>query len=62
MCDVTRLRFARLGWKNVHVVCQDARKFTLDTAEDVLARREGEKHIIKADYVSMSYSISMIPE
>ena len=71
LCDVARQRFARLGWKNVTVVCQDARKFRLPN---------GEKGVMKlsqseigsypaaagvsqgaADLVTMSYSLSMIP-
>ena len=47
LCAVARKRFARLGWDNVKVVCQDARLFHL----------EGEK----AELVTMSYSLSMMP-
>lgn len=65
LCEVARQRFARLGWKNVSVVCEDARKFRLPSSEkgmvklphDPLARGpEGA-----ADLVTMSYSLSMIP-
>ena len=64
LCDVARERFARLGWKNVHVVCEDARTFRLDPSSDVesIETQAGDKHGIKADFVSMSYSLSMIPE
>ncbi|KAI0828719.1 hypothetical protein BC628DRAFT_1417700 [Trametes gibbosa] len=66
LCDVARQRFSRLGWKNVHVVCEDARTFVLDKSADVLETVElgepGSKHRIKADYISMSYSLSMIPD
>lgn len=48
LCEVARKRFARLGWKNVHVVCQDARLFNL-----------GEKK--RANLITMSYSLSMLP-
>ena len=34
LCDVARKRFARLGWTNVKVVCEDARKFNLQDHED----------------------------
>ena len=47
LCEVARKRFARLGWKNVKVVCQDARLFSLNGC--------------KADLVTMSYSLSMLP-
>ncbi|EIW54972.1 uncharacterized protein TRAVEDRAFT_39383 [Trametes versicolor FP-101664 SS1] len=66
LCAVSRQRFARLGWKNVHVVCEDARTFVLDKSEDVLDTAEygapGSKHRVKADFVTMSYSLSMIPD
>lgn len=66
LCAVSRQRFARLGWKNVHVVCEDARTFVLDKSEDVLDTAEygapASKHRVKADFVTMSYSLSMIPE
>ena len=48
LCEVARKRFTRLGWKNVHVVCQDARLFTL-----------GDKK--RANLITMSYSLSMLP-
>ena len=63
LLDVARERFQRLGWKNVHVVCEDARTFTLDGKTDaILALERGEKHAVKADFITMSYSLSMIPE
>lgn len=48
LCEVASKRFARLGWTNVEVVCQDARLFSLE---------EGKK----ADMITMSYSLSMLP-
>ncbi len=48
LCEVARKRIERLGWTNVTVVCQDARAFRL--AHD------------GADLVTMSYSLSMIPD
>ncbi|KAI0754293.1 hypothetical protein C8Q80DRAFT_1117051 [Daedaleopsis nitida] len=66
LCDVARERFARLGWKNVHIICEDARTFRLDPSSDVEsvgALTSGdEEHRIKADFISMSYSLSMIPD
>jgi len=46
LCEVARKRFARLGWANVKVVCQDARHFRLED--------------LGADLITMSYSLSMI--
>lgn len=55
LLEVARQRFKRLGWKNVTVVCQDAREFRLpETSEDA----EGHG---RADIVTLSYSLSMIP-
>lgn len=48
LCEQARQRFRRLGWKNVEVLCMDARGFDLEDR--------------KVDWISMSYSLSMIPE
>ncbi|KAI1323792.1 hypothetical protein F5Y16DRAFT_331227 [Xylariaceae sp. FL0255] len=72
LCEVARKRFARLGWKNVKVICQDARKLRLEDHEPVVNggrprsptsyfSREGNRHA-GADLVTMSYSLSMIPD
>ena len=70
LCEVARKRFARLGWDNVHVICQDARKFRLEDYEDTVQTPtststegyfaferpgSGSAHVI-----TMSYSLSMI--
>ena len=47
LCEVARKRFTRLRWSNVHVVCQDAKFF--NTGKN------------KADLITMSYSLSMLP-
>ncbi|OJJ01128.1 hypothetical protein ASPVEDRAFT_52147 [Aspergillus versicolor CBS 583.65] len=57
LCEVARQRFERLGWKNVTVVCQDARSFRLPEENIDPARNPGTG----ADVVTMSYSLSMIP-
>ena len=74
LCEVAEARFRRLGWQNVHVICQDARTFRLSEYEagvgcgqrdfsigrsvyDANAREVGG-----ADLLTMSYSLSMIPE
>ncbi|RYP52077.1 hypothetical protein DL769_010727 [Monosporascus sp. CRB-8-3] len=75
LCEVARKRFARLGWRNVKVVCQDARKFRLEDHEPVCQRgrtpsspdfgyftsQNRPKHG-GADLITMSYSLSMIPD
>jgi betaine lipid synthase len=53
LLEVARQRFERLGWKNVSVICRDARAFRLPGANG--ASNGG------ADIVTMSYSLSMIP-
>lgn len=58
LCEVARQRFARLGWENVSVVCQDAREFRLPRSTPDGA---GFSLDTKADLVTMSYSLSMIP-
>jgi betaine lipid synthase len=72
LCEVARKRFARLGWENVHVVCQDARLFRLEDHErDMdgtiqLARSpissyfSDERPNGGADLITLSYSLSMI--
>ncbi|KAL2004404.1 hypothetical protein VTN02DRAFT_15 [Thermoascus thermophilus] len=59
LCDVARKRFQRLGWKNVSVLCQDARSFNL--SKDSVPS-ENIKSDEGADLVTMSYSLSMIPD
>lgn len=73
LCEVARKRFERLGWKNVVVVCEDARKFRLEDYENGLSPRTNPIRspalsYLKqqrpehggADLVTMSYSLSMI--
>ncbi|MCJ1431072.1 hypothetical protein MMC27_000422 [Xylographa pallens] len=48
LCEVARKRFTRLGWVNVTVVCQDARLFKLPNN--------------KSELITLSYSLSMIPD
>jgi betaine lipid synthase len=72
LCQVAEARFRRLGWKNVKVVCQDARYFRLDEYEDEngVDSKIKEKNIyglaqestIGADVITLSYALSMIPE
>ena len=73
LCEVARLRFERLGWSNVTVVCEDARKFRLEDYEMDIAptrsplrspalsyfARQRPEHG-GADLLTMSYSLSMI--
>jgi betaine lipid synthase len=76
LCDVARTRFEKLGWKNVHVVCEDARKFRLEDyetdgsgsgAQTPSASSSAVGYFSPrraqhggADLVTMSYSLSMI--
>lgn len=55
LCEVARKRFERLGWKNVTVLCQDARSFTLPEKNFSSRSADG------VDLITMSYSLSMIP-
>lgn len=72
LCEVARKRFARLGWTNVKVICQDARKFRLEDYENgpsggrTSPTRSPSSYFEPrpdhggADLVTMSYSLSMI--
>ncbi|KAK2063787.1 S-adenosyl-L-methionine-dependent methyltransferase [Colletotrichum caudatum] len=75
LCEVARQRFERLGWNNVKVVCEDARKFNLEDYENDLPTNRipprspvlsyfSQKRVEHggADLVTMSYSLSMIPD
>ena len=75
LCEIARRRFTRLGWKNVKVVCQDARSFRLEdhespsgTIHDQQRKQsppyaaEGEATTGRVHLLTMSYSLSMIPE
>lgn len=52
LLQVARKRFARKGWKNVHVVHCDASRFVVP--DDKFGRKG------KASLVTMSYSLSMV--
>ncbi|KAI0882252.1 uncharacterized protein GGS22DRAFT_49684 [Annulohypoxylon maeteangense] len=74
LCEVARKRFERLGWDNVKVICQDARKFRLEDHEPSSQSRRASGSPIRsyiyqekprhggADLITMSYSLSMIPD
>ncbi|KAK5108342.1 hypothetical protein LTR62_008371 [Meristemomyces frigidus] len=74
LCEIASKRFERLGWKNVHVVCEDARVFRLseyeagvdDSVRDFSIGQsiynEDARDVVGADLLTMSYSLSMIPE
>ena len=71
LCEIARQRFARLGW-DIHVICQDARAFRLEDqssgswnkpAGDILtSTAESSNPRSQADLITMSYSLSMIPD
>ncbi|KIY74282.1 S-adenosyl-L-methionine-dependent methyltransferase [Cylindrobasidium torrendii FP15055 ss-10] len=56
LLQVARTRFARRGWKNVTVLCQDATEFCLPEWSEKGMPSEGS-----VSFVTMSYSLSMIP-
>jgi betaine lipid synthase len=72
LCEVARKRFARLGWTNVKVICEDAKKFRLEDYENghsggrSTPTRSASSYFEPrpdhggADLVTMSYSLSMI--
>ena len=73
LCEVARKRFARLGWSNVKVVCQDARTFRLEdyevgTGNSIISVRPPVSSYLSddlpsvggADLITLSYSLSMI--
>lgn len=70
LCKIARERFSKLGWKNAHVICQDARLFRLRDHETAifgpphLASNGNVKrdNVYKASLVTMSYALSMIPD
>ncbi|KAG8843241.1 hypothetical protein FRB96_004229 [Tulasnella sp. 330] len=53
---VARKRFAKRGWKNVHVLCQDASRFVLPEWKTGEVDPRGSVSVI-----TLSYSLSMIP-
>lgn len=73
LCAVAEKRFSRLGWDNVKIICQDARKFRLEDYENGLSGpgspgsstpksyfdQKRPEHG-GADLITMSYSLSMI--
>lgn len=60
LCEVARQRFERLGWKNVTVICQDARSFRLPEKQ-VDPRSTDNAANDGVNLITMSYSLSMIP-
>lgn len=71
LCEIARKRFARLGW-DIHVICQDARAFRLedysdgsgikDTGDILTYSTQSSGSRSQADLITMSYSLSMIPD
>ncbi|RYN78272.1 hypothetical protein AA0120_g11018 [Alternaria tenuissima] len=75
LCEMARKRFARLGWTNVKVICQDARAFRLHEHEpqayerkEIISQGQTVRDLDEnadaggAELVTMSYALSMIPE
>jgi hypothetical protein len=55
LLEVARKRFAARGWKNVHVLCQDASRFVLPEWESGQLDPRGS-----LTAVTLSYSLSMV--
>ncbi|KAJ7497210.1 hypothetical protein FB451DRAFT_1458187 [Mycena latifolia] len=55
LLDIARKRFAKRGWTNVTVLCQDASEFNLPEWMN------GKEPRGSVGFVSLSYSLSMIP-
>ncbi|KAK5663582.1 hypothetical protein OQA88_4013 [Cercophora sp. LCS_1] len=74
LAKVARQRFARLGWDNVKVVVADAREFRLEDYECDISGDQTpigsppsffsrkRPRTMGADLITMSYSLSMIPD
>ncbi|MCJ1298633.1 hypothetical protein MMC08_001423 [Hypocenomyce scalaris] len=73
LCEVARKRFERLGWE-VKIICQDARTFRLEEHDDASLGPPsinspwtdhdsgGPRAEKGVDLITMSYSLSMIPD
>jgi betaine lipid synthase len=74
LCQVAEARFQRLGWKNVKVICQDARYFRLADYLDLDSEKstgmvkggsiynQSKESDLGADLITLSFALSMIPE
>ncbi|KAF2457963.1 hypothetical protein BDY21DRAFT_285297 [Lineolata rhizophorae] len=75
LCEIAKARFARLGWKNVYVVCEDARAFRLEDHETFsrtsspassptqqIFDLEKKSNSNAAELITLSYALSMIPD
>jgi betaine lipid synthase len=64
--EIAKARFQKLGWKNVKIVNQDVRYFRLEDHEGPYDERSKETYedgnAGRVDLITMSYSLSMIPE
>lgn len=56
LLKIARKRIISRGWKNVHLICQDASTFTLPGID----RKKGGKGVV--DLITFSYSLSMARE
>ncbi|KAJ6586838.1 hypothetical protein DFH09DRAFT_1245371 [Mycena vulgaris] len=55
LLDIARKRFAKKGWTNVTVLCQDASEFSIPEWVD------GQDPKGSVGFITLSYSLSMIP-
>lgn len=55
LLQIARRRFAKKGWTNITVLCQDASEFLLSEWKD------GKEPKGSVGFVTLSYSLSMVP-
>jgi len=60
LLKIAEARFKKLGWSNVKLVCIDCRDFNLQKYEG--PDEQNSKAAKGADLITMSYSLTMIPE
>jgi len=60
LLKVAEARFKKLGWSNIKLVCIDCRDFNLQKYEGL--DEQNSKAAKGADLITMSYSLTMIPE
>ena len=66
LLKVAKQRFERLGWQNVKIICEDVRNIRIGgrKAHENKISGENENEVIteKADLITLSYSLTMIPD
>ena len=69
LLKVAEQRFARLGWKNVKIICQDVRNLLMADEQSCqgqsISQADDQEAVLlteRADLITMSYSLTMIPD